>query len=103
MALSVQEALTLVIALGGFLGTIALLILNLRVQGAMALLRLEMANMRTDAAVDRANFYEKVMDTMSRSFVSRDAWDTAHVANTRRLDGMDTKLDRIDQRVSDIA
>jgi hypothetical protein len=103
MALSVQEALTLVIALGGFLGTIALLVLNLRVQGAMALLRLEMANMRTDAAVDRANFYEKVMDTMSRSFVSRDAWDTAHVANTRRLDGMDTKLDRIDQRVSDIA
>ena len=29
--------------------------------------------------------------------------EAAHGANTKRLDGMDSKLDRIDQRISDIA
>jgi hypothetical protein len=103
MGTGVQEWLTVIIAGGGAIGPLLLLLLNLKVQAAVADVKLDVANMRTEAARDRAEFYREIMDTMTRTFVSRDAWDTAHGANTKRLDGMDSKLDRIDQRISDIA
>jgi hypothetical protein len=102
MGTQLQEWLTVIIAGGGAIGTLLLLIVNLKVQSSVADVKLDVANMRTEAARDRASFYEKIMETMRSTFVSRDAWDTAHVANSKRLDGIDSKLDRIDQRVSDI-
>lgn len=102
MGFNLQEVLTLVIACGGFVGTVALLILNLKVQGAMAELRLDVANGRTEAARDRAELYEKIMDTMRSTFVSREASDERHQANIKRLDSIDENLRTLSQRVTDI-
>lgn len=110
MSLSGQEIVTLIIALGGFLGTIALVILNLRVNGAMSELRsavtedmknieLQMAHMRTEAAEDRSMLYEKIMETMAKTFVNRDASDAMHRENSRRLDDLKEDLENLSQKV----
>lgn len=110
---SAQELLTFIIAIGGFLGTIALLILNLRVGAAMSemksavsadmgRLELQMAHMRTEAAEDRSKLYEKIMETMAKTFVNRDASDAMHRENTNRMDHLKEQLAVLSQRVSDI-
>ena len=113
MNISAQEILPMVIALGGFIGTIALLVLNLRVQAAMGEMRsavtveltrveLQMERARTEAAQDRANLYERIMETMARTFVNRDASDAMHRENSRRLDDLKLDVANLNQRVSDI-
>lgn len=109
---STQEILTFIIAIGGFIGTIALLILNLKSQASMAEMKgivasdmgklaLQMAQMRTEAAQDRANLYEKIMDTMARTFVNRDASDAMHRENTRRLDDLKQNIEDLRERFND--
>ena len=113
MNVSSQELLTFIIAIGGFIGTIALLILNLRVQAAMnemkavvstdmGRLELQMAHMRTEAATDRASLYQQIMETMARTFVNRDASDAMHRENTRRMDELKEQIAVLSQRVADI-
>ena len=114
MNISAQEALTMLIALGGFLGTVALLILNLRVQAAMGEMRsavtvdmsrleLQMEKGRTEAAQDRAALYERIMETMAKTFVNRDASDAMHRENTRRWDDLKLEVASLHQRVGDIS
>jgi hypothetical protein len=99
---TLQAWLTVIIAAGGALGTLLLLIVNLKVGQAVSDVKVDVANMRAETAHDRAEFYRQLMDTMSKTFVSRDAWQTAHDANLRRFDGVDETLHRIDQRIADI-
>lgn len=109
-----QDLLTAIIAVGGFIGTIALLILNLKVQGSMSDMRgevavdmsrlqLEMANLRTESANDRANTYEKIMESMGRLYIPREVQNTQHQANIQRLDDLADQLKDLSARVGDIS
>lgn len=111
--MNAQTALTVVIALGGFAGTILLLILNLKVQAAMGEMRsevavdmskiqVEMATLRADTANDRANTYEKIMENIARLYIPREVQETMHRVNVGRLDDLKTEIQHLGQRVSDI-
>lgn len=111
MNVSAQEIVTFLIAVGGFLGTLLLLILNLKVSAAINSLRvtvtfdmknveIQMAHMRTEAAQDRANLYERIMENMTRTFVNRDASDAMHKANIQRLDSLEENLRMLSERVA---
>lgn len=112
--MTLQLLFTAIIAIGGFMGTIALLVLNLRVNGAMGELRtevtaemgklqVEMANMRADTANDRANAFERVTENMSRMYLSRETQLAMHEANGKRLDNIENELKLLAVRVGDIS
>jgi hypothetical protein len=108
-----QEILTAVIAAGGFIGTLALLVLNLSLRAGMGEMRSEiavdmgkiqvqMADLRAESATDRATAYEKIMDNMSRLYISREAQQAMHDSNVRILQDMRHELQALSQRVTDI-
>jgi hypothetical protein len=108
-----QEVLTAMIAAGGFIGTIALLVLNLSLRANMGEMRSEMAvdlgkmqvqmaDLRAESASDRATAYEKIMDNMSRLYISREAQQAMHDSNVRILQDMRHEIQSLSQRVTDI-
>ena len=101
--MTITEILTVVIAVGGCVSSLALLVLNLRVQTAMAELRVDVANFRTESATDRADLYQKIMENMARFYISREVQEAMHKANLARLDAQDRRLQEIDEDVKALA
>lgn len=119
--MNAQEILTAIISIGGALGTIALMILNLRVQTAMAEMRTEFAkdmaglqselaqiridsaNERAQAANDRASTYQSLMDSISRMYVPREAQAEMHRANLQRLEDLSHQVRELATKVGDIS
>jgi hypothetical protein len=130
--MNTQEWLTLCIAVGGFLGTIALLILNTKVSAAMSKLEthvtsqlshiqlslelkvkgveLEVQKLRTEAAEDRGKLYERVIDQMTKGFLSRETVMSMHKENEIRLEAVDKRITdltgmirELQQRIMDIS
>lgn len=109
-----QELLTFIIAVGGFLGTILLLVLNLKVGWAMQAMKAEMAhdlgkieiqvaNLRTEAANNKADLYQRVMDNVGRMYAARETQETMHRANTQRLDSIEDDVKALAQKIGDIS
>lgn len=104
------------------LGTMAVLVLNLKVSAAIANLRsdttatisslksdvardlghieLEVAKSRTDAANDRAAFEDKILTKMTNMFANRETSEIMHRSNTTRLEAIERRLETIDARLA---
>jgi hypothetical protein len=62
-------------------------------------LKVELANMRTKVAEGQVSMYQQIMDNMSRTYMNREASQSMHEANSKRLDGIDQRLTGIEERL----
>ena len=112
--------------------SVLLLILNLKVSGAMAELKitvensrvefttqlastkssvqaelkgveLQVANLRGDLYKEHAKIYEQVMDKSTAQYMNRDLSLEMHTTNLARFDKLDKRLDELTTRVGDIS
>jgi hypothetical protein len=109
------------IAALSFIGTLALLILNLRVSGAMSDLKIEVQATRTEFTVQisdtklsieklRGDFYQEqtklysqIMTTGSTTYMSRDLSLQMHAQNVKSLEDLGKRIDDLTTRVGDIS
>lgn len=98
------------ISVAGIIGTVSLLILNLKVASEVNLMKVEMANLRTEMAREAAAHYGQVMnnlasmvESITKTFSNREAADAKHQANLDRLGGIERQIGELNQRVADIS
>jgi hypothetical protein len=126
--LSTPEIVAIILAFLGFVGTTSMLIMNLRVTGAVkdleshflrdlskvelsieksssqskeqiAGLKLDLANMRTRLAEDTAAQYQRIMTNMEAGFASKQLALEQHASNTKRLDLIEGRLLGVEERL----
>ena len=129
VALTVSDIIALTLAFLGLIGTGSMLIMNLKIRTAMqaqqvafdgrftsvelkvegarlelsrehAKLELQIANFRTKVAEDQSLLLGKIMADMQERFTNRGASEAMHQANSQRLDAIDDRLERIEQKVN---
>lgn len=122
---SLSNVIALTLAFLGFVGTVSMLVMNLKVTGSMATqaatfemrfsqvelkivsasaqaghdygqVQVELANLRTELAGDHARF----LQSLQSMFVNRDVSTTMHAANVDRLDKIDARLQRIEGKIN---
>jgi len=120
-----------IVTVVSLLGTIALLIMNLRVKSAVADaeaqftaqvnkvhleianaraavtqetagVKLEIANLRAKFAEEGATMYQKIMENMENTFENRQVSQSMHAANSKRLDDFGRLLERMDEKIDRI-
>jgi hypothetical protein len=110
MTLTTGDVIAIILAFLGAVGTVLMLIMNLRVSGAMHEMRsgftielgkvqLEMAKMRADFAIDHAGLYKSIMDNLGTAYVNRNESMAMHTSNTKRLELIESQLIRIEERL----
>lgn len=100
----------LILTLLGFVGTVSMLIMNLRVTLAMtkleaAFLRdigkveLSIANMRAEFATEHSNLYQTISTNLGTMYMNRKESEAMHMDNKNRLDRIETRLITIEERL----
>lgn len=126
--LSTPEIVAIILAFLGFVGTTSMLIMNLRVTGAVkdleahfmrdlskvelsiiksssaakedvGGLKLDLANMRTRLAEDASNQYSRIMSNMESGFASKQLALEQHTSNSKRLELIEGRLTGIEERL----
>ena len=129
VTLSMSEVIALILAFFGFVGTTSMLVMNLQIRSSMqsqqvsfetkfssvelkienarlesskehSKVALEIANLRTKLAEDQGTLLAKVMTDMQNTFANRAAAETMHGANSQRLDGIDGRLEKLEEKIN---
>jgi hypothetical protein len=100
----------IVIAATGGVGTLALLILNLKVQGSMneirleiSTVRLEVANFRTESVREHSALRIEVLNNINSNVMPRVEAEKMHDENRDWLERIEGDLKALTQRVGDIS
>lgn len=126
--MTAEAWVALVCAFLGFVGTVGMLIMNLSIRGAMqdgekhqsersakieglisearagaakdsSDLKVEVANLRTRIAEEHVAIYQRIMDSMDKTYMNREASVSMHQSNTKRLDMIEGRLATIEERL----
>jgi hypothetical protein len=96
-------------AIAGAVGTLALLVLNLKVSSEVNGVKIEMANLRAEIRKETSDHYADTMrhmtslvESLTKMFANREATDAKHQANLDRLDGIELSIRELVTRVQDI-
>lgn len=110
MTLTGPEILSLLLACLGMLSSVGMLVMNLRVTSAMSELKsgftvdlskveLQIANLRADFAKEQAEMYRQVTTNLSTMYMNRKESEQMHLANSQRLDRIDSELRSLNERM----
>lgn len=129
MTFSVSDIIALVLAFLGLVGTTSVLVMNLKVTAAIqtqeantekkfaalelqiersrsetardhAQVKLDIANLRTKLAEDQNTLLSSLMRDVQGTFMNRQVSEGMHAENTRRLDELAVRLDRIEEKIN---
>jgi hypothetical protein len=104
MVVTVSEIVSLVLAFLGFLGTISMLVMNLRVTGAMAELRAsfagDLAALKVQIAHTRGEFVQDLFSKLREAgFITVRESERMHDENKARLNSIEERLGRMEERL----
>lgn len=114
---SLSNIIAIVLAFLGFVGTVSMLVMNLRVTNAMkdvkldiaqfrlislekqSGLELQIASMRLEISKEQSSLYKSITDNIQGFYAGRQEVQNMHASNVARLESIETRLRNVEERM----